>query len=268
LVGNPDGDIEKYNWVGCGVFDYILFADVLEHLRDPLTVLKKSAELLYEGGSILISVPNVSHNSIIIDLINNNFEYRELGLLDNTHIHLFARKSLLKMVGDAGLKVVKEMNTRCAVDKTEFGNKLSDVPKEVHQYLNKKIRWEYLPIYLGIEIAIGGLCMEHFYEKIQGWFDYQDLYKLIVNKLPNGSHIVEVGAWKGRSTAYLAVEIINSGKNIKLDVVDLWTGELKDPTAFNTDAEFMAYNRDILPLFKKNLASVLHILTPIQMPVC
>jgi cephalosporin hydroxylase len=108
--------------------------------------------------------------------------------------------------------------------------------------------------------------MEHFYEKIQGWFDYQDLYKLIVNKLPNGSHIVEVGAWKGRSTAYLAVEIINSGKNIKLDVVDLWTGELKDPTAFNTDAEFMAYNRDILPLFKKNLASVLHILTPIQMP--
>jgi len=139
LVGNPDGDIEKYNWVGCGVFDYILFADVLEHLRDPLTVLKKSAELLYEGGSILISVPNVSHNSIIIDLINNNFEYRELGLLDNTHIHLFARKSLLKMVGDAGLKVVKEMNTRCAVDKTEFGNKLSDVPKEVHQYLNKRL---------------------------------------------------------------------------------------------------------------------------------
>jgi len=108
--------------------------------------------------------------------------------------------------------------------------------------------------------------MEHFYQKIQGWFDYQNLYTKMVNELLDGSHIVEVGAWKGRSSAYLGVEIINSGKNIKLDVVDIWTGEEDDPDAFTADAEFMQYNKNIFELFKKNVAPALHVINPIQMP--
>ncbi len=97
---------------------------------------------------------------------------------------------------------------------------------------------------------------EHFYQNIQGWFNYQQLYTDVVKTLPNNSHIVEVGAWKGCSSAYLATEIYNSGKNIKLDVVDLWTGEEEDPTAFTTDSEFMAYNKNIYPLFMKNLSPI------------
>jgi len=107
--------------------------------------------------------------------------------------------------------------------------------------------------------------MEHFYQNIQGWFDFQRLYTLVINKLPNNSHIVEIGAWKGSSTAFLAVEIINSGKNIKLDVIDTWKG--------SNDGAFSAYvddlknnNGDIFNLFKKNLEPVKHIINPIQMP--
>jgi hypothetical protein len=69
--------------------------------------------------------------------------------------------------------------------------------------------------------------MEHFYnENIFGenWFDYSELYKSQVNKAIDGSHFVEVGSWKGRSSAFMAVEIINSGKKIKFDCVDTWTG--------------------------------------------
>jgi len=138
MIGETDGDIEKYHWVGCGAWDHILFADVLEHLRDPYTVLKKAATQLNDNGTILISIPNVSHNSIIVDLINNNFEYRELGLLDNTHIRFFTRKSLLKMVDDAGLFVSKEMNTRCRMQNTEFKNSLNDVPVGVADYLKMR----------------------------------------------------------------------------------------------------------------------------------
>lgn len=108
--------------------------------------------------------------------------------------------------------------------------------------------------------------MLHFYQNIQGWFSFSNLYTKMVNQLTNGSHIVEVGSWKGCSTAYLAVEIINSGKNIKLDAVDIWTGSETDPTAFNTDDEFMKYNRDIFELFKKNMEPVAHIVNPIRMP--
>jgi glycosyltransferase involved in cell wall biosynthesis len=107
--------------------------------------------------------------------------------------------------------------------------------------------------------------IKHFYQNIQGWFCFPNLYTKMVNELPDGAHVVEVGAWKGSSTAYLAVEIINSGKNIKLDVVDIWTGSENDLTAFNTDTEFMQYNRNIFELFKKNVAPVLHALTPLQM---
>lgn len=107
--------------------------------------------------------------------------------------------------------------------------------------------------------------MAHFYKNIQGWFCFPNLYTKMVNEIPDGGHIVEVGAWKGCSTAYLAVEIINSGKKIKCDVVDIWTGTEQPSDAFNTDAEFMQHNRNIFELFKKNVAPVLHAINPIVM---
>ena len=84
--------------------------------------------------------------------------------------------------------------------------------------------------------------MRHFYQSIQGWFNYEPLYTKVVKELPDNAHIVEVGAWKGCSTAFLAVELINSDKQFKLDVVDLWTGEEHNPISYTADAEFMAYN--------------------------
>lgn len=66
--------------------------------------------------------------------------------------------------------------------------------------------------------------MEHFYKSInsEDWFGYEDFYKSMVDKFPSGSHFVEVGVWKGMSACYMAVEIINSKKDIKFDCVDTW----------------------------------------------
>ena len=66
--------------------------------------------------------------------------------------------------------------------------------------------------------------MEHFYKNVnsENWFGYEDLYSSMVSKFGDNSHFVEVGAWKGMSAAFMAVEIINSGKNIKFDCVDTW----------------------------------------------
>ena len=55
--------------------------------------------------------------------------------------------------------------------------------------------------------------MEHFYQKIgEDWFTYPNLYKKMVSDANENSHFVEVGVWKGRSAAFMAVEIINSKK--------------------------------------------------------
>jgi predicted O-methyltransferase YrrM len=62
--------------------------------------------------------------------------------------------------------------------------------------------------------------MEHFYENINGWFSYDYLYKDAVARAEDGAVFVEIGSFKGRSTAYMAVEIANSGKKINFNCVD------------------------------------------------
>ncbi len=141
LIGDNLGDIEKYYWVkppGDLKYDHIIFADVLEHLYNPWEVLSKSKDLLADNGTILISIPNIAHNSVLIDLFNGKFEYREIGLLDNTHIRFFTNSSLLEMVDRAGLHVDKFMNARNVVENTEFNNSFSDVPDEVAEFLKER----------------------------------------------------------------------------------------------------------------------------------
>lgn len=66
--------------------------------------------------------------------------------------------------------------------------------------------------------------IKHFYNDIQGWFTFKDLYDLVLRKNSNGNHFVEVGVWKGTSAAYMATEIANSGKKIQFDCIDTWEG--------------------------------------------
>ena len=77
--------------------------------------------------------------------------------------------------------------------------------------------------------------MQHFYHGIHGWFNFQPLYQETIDNATHGQHFVEVGAWKGKSSAFMAVEIINSNKNIEFDIIDTWegssdeTGHMEDP---------------------------------------
>ena len=66
--------------------------------------------------------------------------------------------------------------------------------------------------------------MNHYYQGIQGWMDFENIYTEQVNNAQPGAHFVEVGCWKGRSAAYMAVEIARSGKQIQFDAIDIWTG--------------------------------------------
>lgn len=67
--------------------------------------------------------------------------------------------------------------------------------------------------------------IEHFWQNVEG--NSQDIlgfYERCVAEAPvdQGSYFVEVGAWKGKSAAFMGVEIANSGKPIIFDVVDMW----------------------------------------------
>lgn len=64
--------------------------------------------------------------------------------------------------------------------------------------------------------------MKHFWHNIIGHFDDTAIMDHLIKNAPSDALIVEIGAWRGRSTSYLAVEAINSGKNIYIDAIDLW----------------------------------------------
>lgn len=101
--------------------------------------------------------------------------------------------------------------------------------------------------------------MEHFYQTLgEDWFTYPDVYSSAVNKFQNGNFI-EIGSWKGRSVAYLAVEIINSKKDIKLYCVDTWEGSEE-----HFRDGLITPDTDLYNMFLNNIAPVRSVLTPIR----
>lgn len=136
------GDLEDYQWLRKWEdkrFDYIIFADVLEHLRNPQKVLAKTKLLLKDDGKTLLSVPNVAHNSILIDLYHNVFHYTPVGLLDDTHIHLFSYHTLKFCCNQAGYVPIMEDAVYSAVGENEVSTDYSQVNAVLRRELQKRI---------------------------------------------------------------------------------------------------------------------------------
>lgn len=106
--------------------------------------------------------------------------------------------------------------------------------------------------------------MEHFYQSVPGHFNYENVYKDMIAFAPQYSaeKFVEIGAWKGKSICYAGVEIINSGKNIRLDSVDTWEGSPGEPVLMNDES---VINKTLYDEFIKNIGPVKHIVTPIKL---
>jgi cephalosporin hydroxylase len=103
--------------------------------------------------------------------------------------------------------------------------------------------------------------MEHFYKDIYGFSqdDLFALYKKMVKIFDSGSHFVEVGSFLGKSAVFMAVEIINSGKNIKFDCVDHWNGSEEHNDNENVNIDTLYED------FIKNIEPVKGIINPVRM---
>jgi 2-polyprenyl-3-methyl-5-hydroxy-6-metoxy-1,4-benzoquinol methylase len=89
-------------------YDYIIFGDVLEHLYDPLETLKFFVKKLNKNGKIIISVPNVEHIELFIQVyLKHRWPLNERGIFDKTHLRWFTRENVYELIDRAGLKVVK-----------------------------------------------------------------------------------------------------------------------------------------------------------------
>jgi predicted O-methyltransferase YrrM len=102
--------------------------------------------------------------------------------------------------------------------------------------------------------------MQHIYENIDGWFTFPNLYKMAVDESPDNAHFVEIGTWMGKSASYMAVEIINSKKNIKFDCIDTWQGSIE-----HTDREEIKENT-LYDKFISNIEPIKNNINTIRMP--
>lgn len=104
-------DIETFEFPYRGEFDYIVFADVLEHLRDPAAVLRTCLPALKPSGKIIISVPNVANFVVRLSLLFGKFDYMDRGILDKTHLRFFTLRSLKKMMSEVSCRVLEVIPT-------------------------------------------------------------------------------------------------------------------------------------------------------------
>ena len=123
LEGIVVGDVESLDLARefrKGSFDVIVFADVLEHLKDPTTLLRRSKDLLASGGYVVMSIPNIAHAAVRLSLLKGRFDYQPLGLLDDTHLRFFTRRSLNEMIDQAGFVKTDELRTTAPPFETEI----------------------------------------------------------------------------------------------------------------------------------------------------
>ncbi|SDZ74217.1 methionine biosynthesis protein MetW [Thiothrix caldifontis] len=86
-------------------FDVITLVDVLEHLKHPESLLRRLKPLLLDEGQVLISIPNIAHASVRLELLNGHFDYEPAGILDDTHLKFFTVESVQALLADAGFAV-------------------------------------------------------------------------------------------------------------------------------------------------------------------
>jgi len=86
-------------------FDYILCADVLEHLRDPARFLGELRAVLAPGGVLAASLPNSGHAYFRWNVLRGRFPAEDRGLFDRTHLHFYTWRGWLELFAGAGLRL-------------------------------------------------------------------------------------------------------------------------------------------------------------------
>jgi 2-polyprenyl-3-methyl-5-hydroxy-6-metoxy-1,4-benzoquinol methylase len=115
-------------------FDVVLFADVLEHLKDPGTLLRKIWAFIKPDGYAVASIPNIGHAAVVLELMAGRFAYRPLGLFDNTHIRFFNRRSIYELFESTGYVIEELSRIAAELPAMEFQTDRSAFPRQIVEF--------------------------------------------------------------------------------------------------------------------------------------
>lgn len=109
-------------------YDCITFGDVLEHIQDPIAVLRAAVSRLKVGGVVVVSVPNVTHIAVRAMVMGGRWIYSDRGIMDRTHMRFFDKFGTIELLEHAGLSVQAVASVRVPASQTgvEFQQELLD----------------------------------------------------------------------------------------------------------------------------------------------
>ena len=105
-----EADID-YGVPPLGLFDYVLCADVLEHLHDPPAVLRDLRGMLKPGGRLLASLPNSGHLYFRLKILSGDFPRHDKGLFDRTHVHFYTWRGWATLLASSRYRIESVRST-------------------------------------------------------------------------------------------------------------------------------------------------------------
>jgi SAM-dependent methyltransferase len=106
-------------------FDVLIASEVLEHLKDPWTVLRALHRVLKPGAFVVAGSPNVAHYSTIRMLLGGRWDLDAEGIMDRTHLRWFTPRSYAEMFRDCGFTVLNVGPAFPLRPKPRFANALT-----------------------------------------------------------------------------------------------------------------------------------------------
>jgi len=88
-----------------GTYDYVICADLLEHLRDPGRLLRDVRARLAPGGRLLASLPNSGNIYFRLNVLAGRFPLDDRGLFDRTHVHFYMWKGWNELLNRNGFRI-------------------------------------------------------------------------------------------------------------------------------------------------------------------
>jgi glycosyltransferase involved in cell wall biosynthesis/2-polyprenyl-3-methyl-5-hydroxy-6-metoxy-1,4-benzoquinol methylase len=116
-------------------FDVILCGDVLEHLKNPAQILKKVQRLLKPKGYLVVSLPNFCHGDVFLNLLNGDFRYTSIGLLDETHLRFFGLKNIFTLFAACGYQITDLHTTNLDIGNTELRMNNEKIPQDILTFI-------------------------------------------------------------------------------------------------------------------------------------
>ncbi len=235
-------------------FDYILFADVLEHLLDPEKILRQCRGLLAENGIVMVSLPNIAHNDILLQLYDNSLKYSSSGIMDSTHLHIFTYSSICDMFSSTGWVPVYE---DCVSRETGTTEQLITKDLELTEFVRLLDKREMKNVYQFLFFLVPSdqaetvewksMIKEHgellqrrvFFDYGEGYHDEDQLIFYVRRQdrafnlnfqVPEGTKTVRVDMALNMPCRISALKILSNRGNVNITS----NGEGEDPIVFRT----------------------------------